>query len=400
MRIPMSGPDIGDLEVNAVNQVMSTPILSIGPWLERFERTTASFVGTKDATGVSNGTAGLHLCVIAAGLTEGDLCVTTPFSFIASSNCLLYERAVPIFVDIDPVSLNIDTSKVAEAVDQISACAPNCRQLLPPNMRDNPLDKLRSKLKAVLPVHAFGQPADMDPILDASSRYGLTVIEDACEALGAVYKGRKAGTLGDAAVFAFYPNKQMTTGEGGMIVTDNAEWTTLFKSLRNQGRDVFDGWLDHSRLGYNYRLNEISAAIGTVQMRRIEELIGKREHVAELYNEQLRDADGIQIPQIVESTTRMSWFLYVVRLAPQVDRTSVIAYLDERGIPSRVYFSPIHLQPFYRRLFGYKEGDFPITEAVAQSTLALPFSAIMSQDQVDWVCSNLISAVSAAMRKS
>jgi dTDP-4-amino-4,6-dideoxygalactose transaminase len=244
-------------------------------------------------------------------------------------------------------------------------------------------------VKAILPVHAFGQPADMDPILDVARQYDLAVIEDACEAVGAEYKGRKAGTLGDAAVFAFYPNKQMTTGEGGMIVTGREDWGTLFRSLRNQGRDVFDAWLNHTRLGYNYRLDEMSAALGLAQLGRIEELLGKREKVALWYNERLMDVEGVQIPHVAPTTSRMSWFVYVVRIAAGIDRDRVMDRLKERGIPSRPYFTPIHLQPFYARKFGYHRGHFPVTEEAGDTCLALPFSGVMPEEQVNYVCTVL-----------
>jgi len=217
----------------------------------------------------------------------------------------------------------------------------------------------------------------------------LVIIEDACEAIGAEYKGRKAGTFGDAAVFAFYPNKQMTTGEGGMIVTNRDDWDGLLRSLRNQGRDIFDAWLNHTRLGYNYRMDEMSAALGLAQLGRIEELLAKRDRVAGWYNERLKEADGIRVPYIAPTTTRMSWFVYVIRLEPDINRDALMTMLDEKGIPSRPYFTPIHLQPFYRERFGYREGDFPVTEAVGRSTLALPFSSVMTQDQVDYVCQKL-----------
>lgn len=400
MRVPMSGPSITDEEIAAVNEVLRTPVLSIGPWLERFERAVAGFVGTRHAVGVSNGTAGLHLCVVAAGLSAGDLCITTPFSFVATANCLLYERAIPVFVDIDPVTFNLDPDRVVEAIEALCSGSSHARAYLPPSLRDDPPSRWKDRLKAVLPVHTFGQPTDMDPILEVTRSRGLAVIEDACEALGAAYKGRQAGTLGDAAVFAFYPNKQITTGEGGMIVTDRGDWDALFRSLRNQGRDVFDSWLDHSRLGYNYRMDEMSAALGSAQMGRIDELLARRERVAQMYDERLATVDGTTIPSITSTTSRMSWFLYVVRLSSEVDRSAVMAYLEEDGVPSRAYFPPIHLQPFYRQRFGYGEGDFPITEAVARSTLALPFSSVMTEQQVDWVCEKLARAVALATRAS
>jgi len=229
----------------------------------------------------------------------------------------------------------------------------------------------------------------MDPILKVAEHYGLAVIEDACEATGAEYKGRKAGTLGDVAVFAFYPNKQMTTGEGGMLVTDNGEWASLFRSLRNQGRDEGGTWLRHIQLGYNYRMDELSAALGLAQLERIEELLAKRERVAGWYNERLTDVEGVEVPYISPHTTKMSWFIYIIRLSPELDRDRVMAELDEQGIPSRPYFTPIHLQPFYRETFGHREGDFPVTEEVARSTLALPFWGNMTEQEVDRVCTTL-----------
>jgi perosamine synthetase len=395
--IPMSSPRLSTAEVQAVNRVLTTRHLSFGPYLTEFEHRFAAYCGARHAVGVSSGTAGLHLAVIAAGIGQGDLVITTPFSFIASANCLLYEQAMPIFVDIDPYTMNIDPNQVATAAQDIASGSPRANRWLPPILRHNPSPSLQ--LKGILPVHVFGQQADMEPILDVTQHYGLTVIEDACEAIGAEHRGRRAGSWGDTAVFAFYPNKQMTTGEGGMIVTDNDEWADLFRSLRNQGRDVFNAWLNHSRLGYNYRMDELSAALGVVQLDRIEELLATRAQVAEWYNQRLQDMPGVYIPYIAPTTNRMSWFTYVIRLAPEIDREAVMATLKERGVPSRPYFSPIHLQSFYREKFGYQEGDFPITESVAHSTLALPFSGNMSEEQVDIVCTALQETVIAISNK-
>ena len=385
--IPMSSPDITAAEIEAVSRVLCTPHLSLGPRLAEFERRFAAYIGAPFAVGVSSGTAGLHLCVIAAGIGEGDLVITTPFSFVASANVILYERAIPVFVDIDPLTLNISPEQAAEAVHDLSKGGRAARRWLPPALRESRF-RLRPP-KALLPVHVFGQPADMDSLLEIARAYGLAVIEDACEAIGAEYKGRKAGTFEDAAVFAFYPNKQMTTGEGGMIVTNRDEWGALFRSLRNQGRDVHDAWLNHSRLGYNYRMDEMSAALGMAQLGRIEELLSKRERVAQWYNERLKDLESVQIPYIAPTTTRMSWFVYVIRLSPEINRNAVMAALEERGIPSRPYFPPIHLQPFYTQRFGYQRGDFPIAEYAGDTGLALPFSGIMREEQVDYVCDTL-----------
>ncbi len=233
-----------------------------------------------------------------------------------------------------------------------------------------------------------------DPIREVAERHDLVIIEDSCEAIGAEYKGRKAGTLGDVAVFAFYPNKQMTTGEGGMIVTDRDDWNKLFRSLRNQGRDIFDAWLNHTRLGYNYRMDEMSAALGVSQLGHIEELLARRERVARWYTERLANVEGVQIPTIAPTTTRMSWFVYVVRIAPEISRDRVMTELKEQGIPSRPYFTPIHLQPFYVQKFGYQRGVFPVTEEAGDTCLALPFSGVMTEKQVAVVCGALEAAIS------
>lgn len=384
-RIPMASPDLTDAERLAVQDVLNTRSLSIGPRLNMFEAEMARVTGVRYGVGVNSGTSGLHLCIIAAGVEEGDLVLTTPFSFIASANCVLYERGIPVFVDVDEATGNIDPQLVAEAVAELRAGGEAARRWLPPTLREA-LPRNHGRLKAVLPVHAFGQPADMEPIVATARASGCFVIEDACEALGASYRGRKAGALGDAAVFAFYPNKQITTGEGGLIVTDNERWADLFGSLRNQGRDVFDAWLNHTRLGYNYRLDEMSAALGLVQLRRLDELLARRAQVAAWYNERLANCELVQRPHVANQTTHMSWFVYVVRVLPPGDRDSVMTHLAEQGIPTRPYFTPIHLQPFYRNLFGYGRGDFPVTEYLGDVSLALPFSSVMTEDQVDQVC--------------
>jgi dTDP-4-amino-4,6-dideoxygalactose transaminase len=272
-----------------------------------------------------------------------------------------------VFVDIDPQTGNIDPTAIEAAITE--------------------------RTKAIIVVHVFGQPADMDPILDIARRYDLYVIEDACEAIGAEYKGCRAGTMSDAAVFAFYPNKQMTTGEGGMIVTDNQEWTYLFRSLRNQGRDMFNTWLSHNRLGYNYRMDEMSAALGLVQMRRIDELLAKRARVAGWYNERIDEIPGVAKPFIDSTTTRMSWFVYVIRCEDGINRDELVKTLDAHGVPSRPYFTPIHLQPFYQQRFGWKRGDLPHTEKAGDTFLALPFSGVMTEAQVDYTCRQLQMAV-------
>jgi len=388
MHIPMSSPDLTDAEIAAVNQVLRSPSLSIGPQISGFEQALAAYAGATHGVGVNSGTSGLHLCAIAAGVQQGDMVITTPFSFIASANSVLYERGVPVFVDVDRATGNIDPALVAEAAEALAKGGAPAQRWLPPALRELK-GPTAGRMKAILPVHAFGQPSDMDPILEVARRHSLAVIEDACEAIGAEYKRRKAGTLGDAAVFAFYPNKQITTGEGGMIVTSNAEWADLFRSLRNQGRDVFDAWLNHTRLGYNYRLDELSAALGLVQVRRIDELLAKRARVAQWYHERLADIELIERPRVAANTTRMSWFVYVVRVRAPAERDALLRRLAEVGVPSRPYFTPIHLQPFYRQTFGYARGDFPVTEHLGDVSLALPFSGVMSEDQVDYVVAQL-----------
>jgi dTDP-4-amino-4,6-dideoxygalactose transaminase len=388
--ITMSAPDLTDAEVEAVTQVLSTPSLSIGPKIKSFEKSFAQFVGTAHGVGVNSGTSGLHLSVIAAGLGEFDLAITSPFSFIASANCILYERAIPVFVDVDPLTACIDPKLVAECARDLSDDPAKIKKWMPSGSTTG--SKRLGRLKVILPVHAFGRSADMDPIMSAARARNLAVIEDACEAIGSEYRGRKVGSIGDAAVFAFYPNKQMTTGEGGMIVTENQGWDALFRSLRNQGRDVFDGWLNHTRLGYNYRLDEMSAALGIAQMQRIGELLTKRERVAAWYTERLAGKELIETPNVPASTTHMSWFVYVVQIKPPARRDDVIKELARSGIPSRPYFTPIHLQPFYVQKFGYRKGDFPVTEDLGEKSLALPFSGVMTEAQVAYVCKQLDTA--------
>jgi perosamine synthetase len=389
--VPMSGPDISASEIDAVNAVLASGYLSIGPQIDAFEQHVAQLTGVRHAVGVSSGTAGLHLAIIAAGVDAADLVITTSFSFVASANCVLYERAIPVFVDVDPVTGNIDPDLVATAAHDLRAGGAARERWLPPSAKGG--GSRTGELKAIVAVHAFGQPADMDPIADVAAAHGVPLIEDACEAVGAEYRGRPAGALGDVGVFAFYPNKQVTTGEGGMLVTDHDEFALLFRSLRNQGRGVMNEWLEHDRLGYNYRMDELSAALGAAQFRRLGELLERRDRVATRYTERLSGARGVTPPCIVEYTTRMSWFAYVVRLDAQVDRRAVMADLAQRGVPTRPYFTPIHLQPFYTAQFGYTRGDFPITEALGDTCLALPFSGTMSEAQIDRVCTELTAAV-------
>ena len=381
MKIPMSSPDLTAAERQAVMDVINTPILSLGPRVVEFEKAFCEYTGAKYAVAVNSGTAGLHLCVRAAGIGAGDLVITTPFSFVASTNALLFENAIPIFVDVDPVTGNINPEQAVQAARDLAAGGKAAQKWLPRKSPQAP-----GKLKAILPVDVFGQPADLDPITGAARELGLTVIEDSCEAIGALYKGRKAGTFGDFGIFAFYPNKQMTTGEGGLVITNDEQAANFMRALRNQGRAVGDTWLSHTYLGYNYRLDEMSSALGLAQMKRLDEMLAKRETVAGWYAECLAGMPGIEAPRVVASTDRMSWFVYVIRLAKEIDRTDLARRLEVRGVPIRPYFLPIHLQPYMQERFGYLDGDFPITEDLGQRGVAVPFSGVMTREQVEYVC--------------
>jgi len=388
--VPMSSPDITAVERKAVADVLDTPVLSMGPHLQAFEQAVADYISTKHAISVNSGTAGLHLCIRAAGVEAGDIVLTTPFSFVASSNAVLFEDAIPVFVDVEPHSGNMDVHQAARAVHDLSVGKAAAKQWLPRTG-----SRMNSSIKAILPVDVFGQPYDAEPLIDLASQFGLKIIEDACEAIGARHQDRMAGTLGDHGVFAFYPNKQMTTGEGGVIVTDDDQAAELMRALRNQGRAPGDTWLAHTHLGYNYRMDEMSAALGVAQLGRLDEMLDKRDRVARWYAERLDELPLVETPQVQGKTTRMSWFVYVVRLAGEVDRDQLIINLAENGIPSRPYFAPIHLQPFMVERFGYQAGDFPVTEDLGQRSLALPFSGVMTEKQVELVCSILRNVLAA-----
>ncbi|MBN2518202.1 MAG: DegT/DnrJ/EryC1/StrS family aminotransferase [Candidatus Altiarchaeota archaeon] len=359
MEIPMSRPMITQEDIDEVMSVLKTPFLSMGPKTDRFEKGFAEYIGTKYGVAVNAGTSALHIAIRALDLKPGEEVITTPFSFIASSNCILYEGGKPVFVDIDPKTLNIDPSGISEAITD--------------------------KTKAILPVHAFGQPCDMKAVMEIAEDHGLKVIEDACESVGAEYLGKKAGTFGLCSTFAFYPNKQMTTGEGGLLLTDDEDVYRLARSLRNQGRSENSQWLEHERLGYNYRMDEMSAALGLSQLRRIDKILAMRQKVAEGYTKLLSAAGGVQTPVIDKRVNKMSWFVYVARVSPGM-RNKLMDELAKRGVPSKPYFTTIHLQPFYRKLFGFKEGDFPVCEEASRSCIALPFFSEMSEDEVIYVC--------------
>jgi perosamine synthetase len=371
--IPLSRPDITDREIDAVTDVMRGPTLSIGPRVERFERMCADVTGRRHGIAVSSGTAGLHCAMIAAGVGPEDEVITTPFSFVASTNCFLYENAKPVFVDIDPKTLNMDVTKIAE--------------------------KITPNTKAIVGVEAFGHPGGMAELEQLAQQHELILIEDSCEGFGGKItqqspttppRVRAIGGFGRASVFGFYPNKQITTGEGGMIVTDDDTFAATCRALRNQGREGMS-WLAHQRLGYNYRLSEINAAIGIVQCQRLEEILENRRKVAHTYISRLMTNRYLILPTIEDDVT-MSWFVFVVRLNDLFepgDRDAVMQELRAAGIGCNNYFPPIHLQPYIADKYGFKEGDFPVTEYVAARTLALPFFGGMTTRQVDRVCDTL-----------
>ena len=367
-RVPLARPDISQDDIDAVVSVLRTPHLSLGPKLPEFEQAFASFMGLARAVAVNSGTSALHLLVRALGLGPGDEMITSPFTFIASANCALFEGARPVFVDIDETTWNMDAERIEPAVT--------------------------GNTKLLLPVHIFGRPMPMDRVMEIGLARGIPVVEDACESIGATYQGRLAGAFGLATTFAFYPNKQMTTGEGGMIVTDDEPLADLCVSLRNQGRDAGAGWLAHARLGYNYRLSDINCALGISQLARLGEFIEARAGVAERYLEQLAGIEELVLPPPY-TDGKMSWFVFVVRLADrftQEQRDAVLADLRDQGITCSNYFTPVHLQPFYADL-GYRPGDFPVCEKVAARTLALPFYNRLTEADQDLVVESLKSAL-------
>jgi perosamine synthetase len=369
MRIPLSAPDVVDDDIAAVVQVLQTPQLSLGPKLLEFEQAIARYVGANEAIAVNSGTSGLHLCMRGFGIGEGDEVIVPSFTFIAAANAIRMERATPVFVDIEPETMNLDPDQVEAAIT--------------------------SRTRAILVVHTFGRPASMDRLLAIAKRHGLFVIEDACEALGAEYRGRKVGGLGDAGVFAFYPNKQITTGEGGMIVTSNEEFARRARALRNQGRANAGEWLEHAEVGYNYRLSELHCALGLSQLRRVDQILERRAAIAEWYDKELRACDDLLLPATRMEYCKISWFVYVVRLGPRftrVDRDAILHGLAAEGIGCGRYFAPIHLQPAYADLrLALTPAELPLTEAFGERCLALPFFNRIDQPTVREVCTRLLA---------
>jgi perosamine synthetase len=365
MQVYLSRPDISEEEIEAVCAVLRGPNLSLGPKLAEFEDAFAKYIGLKRAVGVNSGTSGLFLCMPALGIGRGDEVITTPFTFIASATPIMMAGARPVFVDIDPVSLNIDAAKLESGITD--------------------------RTKAILPVEVFGNPAGMDKVLEIAQKHNLMVVEDSCEALGSALNGKKAGTFGRMSVFGFYPNKQITTGEGGMILTDDDDLADICVSLRNQGRARNGGWLSHERLGYNFRLSDINCALGIVQLSRIEQFKAKRRQVVKWYQEMLADDDRLIMPA-EPNDCDISWFVFVVRLAggfTRQQRDSILEAMRGQKIQVSNYFTPVHLQPFMVERFGYKRGDFPVTESVSERTIALPFYNNLAQDEVAIVCKTL-----------
>ncbi|OGZ27375.1 MAG: polysaccharide biosynthesis protein [Candidatus Nealsonbacteria bacterium RIFCSPLOWO2_12_FULL_39_31] len=389
MKISLSKPDIADDDRKEVLNILETPYLSLGPKLKEFEEKIAEYAGVKYAVGVSSGTAGLHLIVRALSIKNDNEIITTPFSFISSSNCIIYEGAKPVFVDIGNETLNINPELIEKAITP--------------------------KTKAILAVDVFGHSADWNVLAEIAKKHNLFLIEDSAEALGSEYKyksqirnfskkkprilssrakfvWRKCGSFGDAAIFSFYPNKQIATGEGGIILTDNERIADLCRSMANQGRRNNGGkWLEHIRLGYNYRLDEMSCALGINQLKRISQIIEKREKIAELYNEKLKDFPEIEIPYI-SPNVKVSRFVYVAKLSEKFsrkERDRIISEMSDRGVQCSNYFYPIHLQPFYRKMFNYKKNDFPVCESVSQRTIALPFFNNITEEEIDFVVRNL-----------
>jgi perosamine synthetase len=356
-RIPLSRPSIGAAEEALVLEVLRSGRLSLGPMLGRFESALGAFLGREHVSVVSSGTAGLHLAIRAAGVEPGDEVITSPFSFVASANCLLFENATPMFVDIDQRTLNITPEAAQAAVTE--------------------------RTTGLLPVHIFGWPADTAGFEELAGPRGLWIVEDSCEALGARHEdGSLVGTRGNRAVFGFYPNKQMTTGEGGAVLCVDAADKARIDSERNQGRAPNMDWLDHDRLGFNYRLSDVAAALGVAQAERLPELLAGRERAAALYSEALAGIEGLTLPCPDEGAVKRSWFVYVVHLPPGVDRDGAIVKLAEQGIEAKPYLPAIHLMSFYRERFGWREGQFPVCEDISRRSLALPFFTGITESQV------------------
>ncbi|GAB6188603.1 DegT/DnrJ/EryC1/StrS family aminotransferase [Marinitoga arctica] len=407
MKIPLSSASLTNEEKKVIDKIFYSERLALGPYINKFEETIKKYFDVKDAIAVNSGTSALHLILKSLNIKENDGMIVTPFTFIASSNVALFEKAHPIFIDINPYNYNIDISKIDKTL----------------NDKSHPFLKRIKKLKDIkffMGVDIFGQPLDWDEAIKICKKNKWKIVEDSCEAIGSKYKGKFAGTFGEAGTFAFYPNKQITTGEGGMIITNNQEIGKLCRSMANQGRGDSEEWLEHVRLGYNYRMDELSAGLGYIQMKRLDEILEKRQNVAKNYYELFKDENRVILPKIEEYTTKMSWFVFVIRLSldwinkimdiPEYMRKldlplyikekkqwkkilkdikkityKVIEELNKSGIQSKNYFSPIHLQKFYRDLYGYEEGDYPVTELISSLTIAIPFYTDLTIKEQEYV---------------
>ncbi|MBT4605197.1 DegT/DnrJ/EryC1/StrS family aminotransferase [archaeon] len=353
-------------DIDGVVAVLKSGWLSLGPKITEFENNFAAKIGAKYAIGVNSGTSGLHLCIKALGIGKGDEVITSPFSFVASSNCALYEGAKPVFVDVKEETFNLDVNLIEAAITE--------------------------RTRAIVVPHIFGQSCDMTRLMEIARERNLYVIEDACESILAKHSGKNLGTFGDVSVFAFYPNKQMTTGEGGMILTDNKQIADLCRSLTNQGRSNNMQWLTHDKLGYNYRLDEMSASLGVTQFSRIDSTVSSRQTLAALYGHLLSGTHGLVLPSAM-NRNELSWFVYPIRVPAQI-RDQFLSFLHSRGVAAKAYFFPcIHMQPYFQRDFGYSLGDFPVAEKLSFETVVIPFYPQMQVDEVDQV----VQAVKAAL---
>lgn len=363
--IPIAKPYIDKDDRQGVSNVLKSGMLSLGPKHKEFENNIKKYTKSKYARAVSSGTAGLHLAVKSLGLKKDDEVITSPFSFISSSNCLLYEKIKPVFTDIEEATFNIDALKIEKAITK--------------------------QTKAILPVHIFGQSCEMDKIIKIAKKYNLSVIEDACESLGSKYMGKMTGTMGNVSVFAFYPNKQMTTGEGGMIVTNDKKICDLCSSMRNLGRNLKGDWLIHERLGYNYRMDEMSASLGITQLKKLDWMINEKRKIANWYTKMLANFSWIITPKVGKNCTH-SWFVYVIRITNN-KRNYIMKKLASCGIQTKPYLPVIHLQPFMKKMFDYKKHDFPIAEKISSQTLALPLYMGLKENDVKYICEKIIKAI-------
>ena len=365
--IPLARPVIGDRERELVDAVLRSRQLSLGPTVTQFEQMWADRLGVKHAVACSSGTAGLHCCLHALGIGPGDEVITSSFSFVASANVILYTGATPVFAEVDPLTFNMDPAAVEAAITP--------------------------RTKAILIVDIFGYPAEVPALVDIAERHGLGIVEDACQSIDGDYNGKKLGTFGHPAVYGFYANKQLTTAEGGVILTDSDALYTQLKSLTNQGRSDDGAWLVHSRLGFNYRLSDVHAAIGIAQIERLDWMQDARARIAGMYQERMAHIDGVT--PMYEGPQRRSWFVYAPRLDADLDRDRIIGRLEAEGVSAKPYLPCIHLQPYYREEHGHAPGELPITEAISASTIALPFFCEMTDDQVDRVCQATDRAIKA-----